>query len=86
MGLEGAVRLGFRRELEAIADDAERERFFAAKLAGLYERGKALSAATAFEIDGVIDPADSRRWITATLTAAPPPVRAGKRRPFVDTW
>jgi len=86
MGLEGAVRLGFRRELEAIADPAERERFYAAKLAALYERGRATSAATAFEIDDVIDPADSRRWITATLTATPPPARPGKKRPFIDTW
>jgi hypothetical protein len=76
-----------RRELDAIGDPAERERFFQAKLAGLYERGKALSAATAFEIDDVIDPADSRHWITGVLLSGEPrPRRAPKKRPYVDTW
>ena len=86
MGLEGFVRLGYRDELAAIDDPEERERVFAAKVAALYEHGKAVSAATAFEIDDVIDPADSRRWITGVLTSSPPPVRSGKKRPFVDTW
>jgi acetyl-CoA carboxylase carboxyltransferase component len=87
MGLEGAVRLGFRRELDAIGDPAERERFFQGKLAALYERGKALSAATAFEVDDVIDPAESRRWITGVLlSGAVRPPRAAKKRPYVDAW
>ena len=90
MGLEGAVRLGFRRELAAIEDPAERERFFQAKLASLYDRGGALSAATAFEIDEVIDPADSRRWITTVLLggsgSSGRPDRSTKKRPYVDTW
>jgi acetyl-CoA carboxylase carboxyltransferase component len=84
MGLEGAVRLGLRRELEAIADDAERERAFDAAVAAAYERGKALNMAAYGEIDDVIDPADSRRWI-ATLFAERP-LRTGKRRPYVDAW
>ncbi|MGC4933795.1 carboxyl transferase domain-containing protein [Gordonia sp. DT30] len=63
MGLEGAVRLGFRKELEAIGDLDERNALFTDLLAKAYEHGKALHAATTFELDDVIDPADSRRWI-----------------------
>jgi acetyl-CoA carboxylase carboxyltransferase component len=61
------VRLGYRRELEAIADPAERERAFEARVAELYEHGKAVNAAAALEIDAVIDPADSRSWILSAL-------------------
>ena len=66
MGLEGAVRLGMRRELEAIEDAGERERAFEQMVATAYERGRGLNMAAYGEIDDVIDPADSRRWI-ATL-------------------
>jgi acetyl-CoA carboxylase carboxyltransferase component/biotin carboxyl carrier protein len=87
MGLEGAVRLGYRRELDAIADPAERESAFQEMVARAYEHGKALNAASHFEIDDVIDPADSRRWIrTAFAAASPPPPRSGKKRPYIDTW
>ena len=80
MGLEGAVRLGYRKELEAVADPDEREALFAEMVARMYERGKALSIASVFEIDDVIDPADSRRWITTLLRSAPPPDRSTPRR------
>jgi acetyl-CoA carboxylase carboxyltransferase component len=92
MGLEGAVRLGYRRELEAIDDPAEREAAFEEMVARAYEHGKALNAASHFEIDDVIDPADTRRWITTAFDAAPAPAagswrqRPGKKRPCVDTW
>jgi acetyl-CoA carboxylase carboxyltransferase component len=82
MGLEGAVRLGMRRELEAIEDPQERERAYDQAVAAAYERGKAVNMAAYFEIDDVIDPADSRRWI-ATLFDAP---RSGPGRPYVDAW
>jgi acetyl-CoA carboxylase carboxyltransferase component len=88
MGLEGAVRLGMRRELEAIEDEQERERVFAATVASAYERGRGLNMAAYGEIDDVIDPADSRRWI-ATLfsdTAAAWWQRPGKTRPYLDAW
>ncbi len=62
MGLEGAVRLGFRKELEA-AGDGERDALFAQLVAAAYEQGKALHAATTFELDDVIDPADTRTRI-----------------------
>ncbi|HUM00269.1 MAG TPA: carboxyl transferase domain-containing protein, partial [Mycobacterium sp.] len=85
MGLEGAVRLGLRKELEAIADDDEREELVRQATATAQENAKALNAAAIFEIDDVIDPAETRVLIDATLTAAagtelPPPRR------FVDTW
>jgi acetyl-CoA carboxylase carboxyltransferase component len=87
MGLEGAVRLGFRKELDAVEDPEEREQLFQQMVGRAYEHGKALNVATHFEIDDVIDPADTRRWITAAFTAAPaPPPRPGKKRPCVDTW
>ncbi|MFD1815776.1 acetyl-CoA carboxylase family protein [Rhodococcus gannanensis] len=63
MGLEGAVRLGFRKELDAVEDPAERDALFATLLATAYEHGKALHAGTTFEVDDVIDPARSRSWI-----------------------
>lgn len=61
MGLEGAVKLGFRKELEAVTDPAERDVLYQQMVARMYEHGKALNAASHFEIDDVIDPADSRR-------------------------
>jgi acetyl-CoA carboxylase carboxyltransferase component len=87
MGLEGYVKLGFRKEMQAIADPAERAAWFEAKVASLYEQGKALAIASALEIDAVIDPADTRRWIVAGLDAVPPtPQRDGRKRPCIDPW
>jgi len=83
MGLEGAVRLGYRRELEALADPRERERREAELVAAAYEEGKALAAATWFDLDDVIDPAETREWIAAVVRSLPPGRRWG-RRPFVD--
>lgn len=84
MGLEGAVRLGYRKELESIADPAKRQAAFEARVAELYEHGKAVNAAAALEIDAVIDPAESRAWILAALQDWSEP--AERRRAFVDTW
>ncbi|MET0577957.1 MAG: carboxyl transferase domain-containing protein, partial [Ilumatobacteraceae bacterium] len=87
MGLEGAVRLGYRRELDATEDPAAREQLFQELVERMYQIGKALSVASYFEIDDVIDPADTRRWITALLDSTPAPLpRAGKKRPNIDTW
>ncbi|MEO8164608.1 MAG: carboxyl transferase domain-containing protein [Betaproteobacteria bacterium] len=87
MNLEGSVKLGFRKELEAIADPAQRKARFDEMVAEAYERGKALSTATLFEIDDVIDPADTRSWVMAGLRSLPPAkARTGKKRSFVDTW
>jgi methylmalonyl-CoA carboxyltransferase 12S subunit len=86
MGLEGAVRLGLRRELEQIADEDEREQRVQELTAVAHERAKALNAATIFELDDVVDPADTRQLIASTLAAAPAtdPTREAGR--FVDTW
>ena len=88
MGLEGAVRLGYRKELDAIADPAERERTFQEMVDRMYEHGKAVNAASHFEIDDVIDPADSRRWISTTFAAGacarrPPGQEAPQHRHLV---
>ena len=87
MGLEGAVKLGFRNELAAIEDPNERRVLFEEMVERMYERGKAVNTASHFELDDVIDPMDSRRWITRALRSVPPaPPRSGKKRPNVDTW
>ncbi|OLR93579.1 acetyl-CoA carboxylase family protein [Actinokineospora bangkokensis] len=82
MGLEGAVRLAFRRELAAIEDPAARQEAYDAILAEAYRRGKAVNAASVLELDDVIDPADTRRWITRALPPTDRP--AAPRR--VDPW
>jgi acetyl-CoA carboxylase carboxyltransferase component/biotin carboxylase len=87
MGLEGAVRLGYRKELDAIEDPAERQATYEQMVARMYEHGKAVSMASHFEIDDVIDPVDTRRLITRLLDSVPPPPkRTGKKRPMIDTW
>jgi len=87
MGLEGAVKLGYRNELAAIEDPEERRRTFEEMVDRMYEVGKGTSMAAAFEIDDVIDPVDTRRWIGTGLRAAPAPApRTGKKRPNIDTW
>jgi acetyl-CoA carboxylase carboxyltransferase component len=91
MGLEGAVRLGYRKELEAVADDDARAALFREMVDRMYEHGKAISTASHFEIDDVIDPADTRRWLVTLFAAAPDTHRAvvppdTTRRPNIDTW
>jgi acetyl/propionyl-CoA carboxylase alpha subunit/acetyl-CoA carboxylase carboxyltransferase component len=87
MGLEGYVRLGFRKEMEAIADPAERQAYYEKMVAKLYENGKATSIASVLEIDEVIDPAETRRWIMAGLRSVPKPSpRTQRKRPCVDAW
>src|SRR5271155_642369 len=68
MGLEGAVRLGFNKELAAVIDPIERQNLFDKLVEAAYQHGKALTSATTFELDDVIDPADSRAWITRLLS------------------
>jgi len=87
MGLEGAVRLGFRRELDAIEDPEQRQRAFESMVKAAYERGKAVNVASHFELDAVIDPMESRRWIVQGLDSVPAPEpRTRKKRPCVDPW
>ena len=70
MGLEGAVRLGFKKELDAVADPAEREALFQRLLARMYEVGKATEAAAHLELDAVIDPADTREVVLRGFASA----------------
>jgi acetyl-CoA carboxylase carboxyltransferase component/biotin carboxyl carrier protein len=87
MGLEGSVRLGFRKELEAVADPKERAALFDRMVAEAYQRGKAANMASHLEIDGVIDPAETRAWILRGLAAAQTGAkRKGRKRNFVDAW
>ena len=87
MGLEGAVKLGYSKELAAVEDPAKREALFEEMVERMYQIGKAVNVASHFELDDVIDPADSRVWISNALRSAPPPPpRAGKKRPCIDTW
>ena len=87
MGLEGAVRLGYSKELAAEEDAAAQKALFEKLVAEMYERGKGINAASVLEFDTVIDPADTRDWIVAALEAAPPPpTRETKKRAFLDSW
>jgi len=85
MGIEGAVTLGARRELEAIDDPDERAAAYEKRVDAMYERSKALNAAAHHEFDDVIDPADTRRRVVNLLRSAPTD-RDRARRPHIDTW
>lgn len=84
MGLEGAVRLGYRKELESRPEGPEREALFQELLAREYEKGSALSMASGLEIDAVIDPAHTRAWLARGLAGAR--VRDPAPGRFIDTW
>lgn len=86
MGLEGAVRLAMRKDLEAIEDEEEREKRVRELTALAEQNARAMNAAQLFEIDDVIDPAETRNVIAATLAAAPERVAERTPQRFVDTW
>jgi len=87
MGLEGAVRLGFKKELDAAGTPEDREDLEKRLIAAAYIRGSALSMASHTEIDDVIDPADTRQRILGVLAACPTPLpRTAKKRPMIDAW
>jgi acetyl-CoA carboxylase carboxyltransferase component len=87
MGFEGAVRLGFGKQLHSIEDPAQRQQMFEHLVSLAYQRGKALNMAGHLELDDVIDPFDTRRWLARGLAAMPTPAaRNGRKRPFVDAW
>ena len=85
MGLEGAVRLGYRKELEAEADPVARQALFDSRLERMYQQGSAVSVAEALEIDAVIDPMETRDWLVRGMKAAGSGRRPSGRR-FVDVW
>jgi acetyl-CoA carboxylase carboxyltransferase component len=84
MGLEGAVRLGYRKELEALPEGPEREALFEQLLAQQYDNGSAINMAATLEIDAVIDPAATRDWLLAGLQAGQ--VKAASGTLAIDTW
>src|SRR3954465_4029642 len=86
MGLEGAVRLGLRKELEAIEDDEQREQRVREVTAAAQDNARAVNAAQLFELDDVIDPAETRGVIAATLAAAARSEAPGPAHRVVDTW
>ena len=87
MGLEGAVTLGYRRELDAVEDPVEKKALYDRLLDEYYQQGKAIRVASTLEIDAVIDPAETRAWVLSGLGSVRlrPPL-SGRKRPFVDTW
>jgi acetyl-CoA carboxylase carboxyltransferase component len=85
MGLEGAVRLGLRKELEAMDPEA-RERRVREVTAAAQDNAKAINAAMIFELDDVVDPAETRSLIASTLAAAGGPEQPARGHRFVDTW
>jgi acetyl-CoA carboxylase carboxyltransferase component len=83
MGLEGAVRLGFKKELDAQPEGPQRDVLFAQLLAQHVENGSAINMAASLEVDAVIDPADTRAWLARALGAGRTgPLRGG----MVDSW
>jgi len=83
MGLEGAVELGFRKELDAAPAGAERDALRERLVEAQYAKGKALNMAATLEIDAVIDPAETRRWLAQMLASAKPAAAGGR---FIDPW
>jgi acetyl/propionyl-CoA carboxylase alpha subunit/acetyl-CoA carboxylase carboxyltransferase component len=87
MNIEGAVKLGYRRELMAIEDPEQRLAEFQRRTAIAYENARAVNAVMGGGIDDVIDPADTRSWIANSLKRLPPtPPRTAKKYPYVDPW
>lgn len=86
MGLEGAVKAGFKKELAAIENPAEREALYDKLVAALYEQGKATNVASYLEIDAVIDPADTRKWLMQGMKSAPARQAGDAGHSFIDPW
>ena len=87
MAIEGRVKLGYRKELQAIEDPEERLKEYTRRVEEFYRRAKAVNASAGYGLDDVIDPADTRSWIVAGLRSLPPlPPRTRKKYPYIDTW
>ena len=87
MGLEGQIKLGRRNELAAIENIQERKARYEEMVENAYAWSRALNAGTVFEVDDVIDPADTRQWVATGLHSAPPVTpREGKKLKWIDTW
>jgi len=87
MNIEGAVKLGYRKELMAIDDPEARRQEFDRRTAIAYDNAKAVNAVAGGGIDDVIDPAETRRWLVNSLKRLPPvPPRTEKKYPYIDPW
>jgi len=86
MGIEGAIKAGFKKELEAVADPQAREKLYQQLVSELYKRGKAINIASYLEIDSVIDPADTRKWIMRGLKSVPAGQCEENFHSFIDPW
>lgn len=86
MGLEGAVKLGFRKELEAVKNETERTALYNKLLNEAYQQGSALNAASVLEIDEVIDPADTRKWIINANSSYPEQSYKTRKGRYIDAW
>jgi acetyl-CoA carboxylase carboxyltransferase component/biotin carboxyl carrier protein len=87
MNIEGAVKLGYRKELAAIADPQARRQEFDRRVQEAYETARGVNAGTGGGIDDIIDPADTRGWIASSLKRLPPvAIRTAKKYPHIDPW
>jgi acetyl-CoA carboxylase carboxyltransferase component len=86
MGLEGAVKAGFRKELEAVDSPEKREILYIQLVDRMYEQGKAVNVASYVEIDAVIDPAETRKWIMRGLKSVPPRLKSSRQNSYIDCW
>jgi len=86
MGIEGAIKAGFKKELAAIEDPAQREKLYEQLVGELYKRGKAINMASYLEIDSVIDPADTRKWIMQGIKSVPAQRLPEAGHSFIDPW
>ena len=84
MGLEGAVKLGYRKELQAVPEGPERDALYQKLVAHQYEKGSAINMATHLEIDAVIDPAQTRDWILRGLQSSK--IAAATHALSIDAW
>lgn len=87
MNIEGSIKLAYRNELAEIEDPAERLARYNKMVETAYDRAKAVNSASFFGVDDIIDPAETRAWISRGLKSLPPtPTRTAKKRPNIDTW
>ena len=86
MGLEGAVELGFRKELEAAVSEEERKSIFDGLLKSMYAKGKGVSVASAFEVDAVIDPKETREWLLKGLRSSKLSRKKRRLHRYPDVW
>ena len=86
MGLEGAVQLGYKKELQAIKDPVEQKALYEKLVQKAYRKGQAIHAAASLEFDEVIDPADTRKWINSALASIPKKTERNDEHRFIDSW